>query len=131
MKCSNVHKRLSAYHDHELADDKALGIAKHIEICDVCRKEYETLQNIDSVLNGLPEMTVPKTFPQKLYRSLNRQQHQAKRGVHVRQPLFFIKTLIESILLSILKQPSIQGDFLEEFYDLPPNSMGRIYFKLF
>ena len=130
MKCPDLHNRLSAYQDRELAADKAQEIAKHLEVCDICRKEYETLQNIDSLLNGLPEITVSGTFREKLKKSLNRQQHRTKPGAPIRHPLLFIKTLIESILLPILKQSACQNDTLEEFYDLPPNSMGRIFFTL-
>jgi hypothetical protein len=130
MNCSNAHNQLSAYLDHELADDKARKVAKHLENCDICRKEFKTLQNINSILNGLQELTVSESFRRKLEKNLTRQQHWVKRNVPFRHPLFFIKTIIESILLSILKKPSGQNSILEEFYDLPPNSMGRIYFKL-
>lgn len=130
MKCPDLHNRLSAYQDRELAADKAQEIAKHLEVCDICRKEYETLQNIDHLLSGLPEITVSGAFHRKLKKNLNRQRHCTKPDAPIRHPLLFIKTIIESILLSILKQPSSRNDALEEFYDLPPNSMGRIYFKL-
>lgn len=131
MKCSTIKSRISPYLDHELADDEALEIAKHLEGCDTCRKEHQALQDIDSILNELPEIAVSDAFHRKLEKSLNRQQHQAERRVHGRRSLFSIKTAIESILLSILKRHDGQDDVLEEFYDLPPNSMGRIYFKLF
>ena len=130
MKCPDLHNRLSAYQDRELAADKAQDIAKHLEVCDICRKEYKTLQIIDSLLNELPEITVSDAFHEKLKKNLNRQQHRTKPGAPIRNPLLFIKTIIESILLSILKKPSSRNDALEEFYDLPPNSMGRIFFTL-
>ena len=130
MKCPDLQNRLSAYQDRELAADKAQDIAKHLKVCDICRKEYETLQTIDHLLNGLPGLTVSGTFHKKLKKNLNRQRHCTKPDTPIRHPLLFIKTLIESILLSILTQPSSRNDALEEFYDLPPNSMGRIFFTL-
>lgn len=70
MKCPDLHNRLSAYQDRELAADKAQDIAKHLEVCDICRKEYKTLQIIDSLLNELPEITVSDAFHEKLKKTL-------------------------------------------------------------
>ena len=93
MKCPDLQNRLSAYQDRELAADKAQDIAKHLKVCDICRKEYETLQTIDHLLSGLPGLTVSGTFHKKLKKNLNRQRHCTKPDTPIRHPLLFIKNL--------------------------------------
>jgi anti-sigma factor RsiW len=56
MKCRNVQKRLSAYQDGELSSAEQLRIKTHLADCPECRKQYNELQRIWSVLGELPDI---------------------------------------------------------------------------
>jgi hypothetical protein len=64
MVCGKVLKRLSEFIDEALDPNTALQVSQHLNCCESCRKEYESLTNIQQKLRSI------STQPPKHLRNL-------------------------------------------------------------
>ncbi len=53
MKCEEMGENLSAYIDNELPDDVMKVVEQHLAGCEVCRRRYEELIKVDSLIQHL------------------------------------------------------------------------------
>jgi hypothetical protein len=61
-KCSGVRGMLSEYIDDRLNSEDRDSVARHLETCESCSKELETLQMTVRLLNEVPLVPAPRSF---------------------------------------------------------------------
>ncbi|MFC1848484.1 anti-sigma factor family protein [Chloroflexota bacterium] len=61
-KCSRFRGMLSEYLDDRLSNEDRDSVARHIETCEACSKEFETLQMTVRLLNHVPMVPAPRSF---------------------------------------------------------------------
>ncbi len=61
MDCQEAKTGLSPYLDGELARDDAAGIASHLNGCDECRRSFEELRLVGTLIRT--QLAVPDTRP--------------------------------------------------------------------
>ena len=62
MTHARLQRQLSAYLDGELAPAEADEVRTHLAGCTACREELSRLQHVKSVLQRLPERSVPQLW---------------------------------------------------------------------
>jgi anti-sigma factor (TIGR02949 family) len=60
MECRKVLSRLSEFIDDALDPNTALQVSQHLNCCENCRKEYESLKNIQQKLRSISITQTPK-----------------------------------------------------------------------
>ena len=60
MNCFGCERNLSAYLDDELATDERLEVESHLESCERCRAEFESLQASWEAAGGLHSGSAPE-----------------------------------------------------------------------
>lgn len=66
LKCKRVLKRLNAFSDKELENYEAKQIAEHLISCESCRKELESLQSINRLLDKVQEIELSPSLQKRL-----------------------------------------------------------------
>lgn len=61
-ECRRVRDKLSEYIDDRLGIDERDSVESHLESCDACSKELETLRMTVRLLNQVPMVPVPRSF---------------------------------------------------------------------
>ena len=61
-----IRPNLSAYKDGELDEALRDQVSRHLQVCDACREELRALDQIDSLVRGLPGLAVPETFASEI-----------------------------------------------------------------
>ena len=61
-RCHKVRGMLSEYIDNRLDSEDRVVVERHLEICESCSNELESLQMTVQLLNQVPEMPVPRSF---------------------------------------------------------------------
>lgn len=61
-RCHKVRGMLSEYIDSRLDSEDRGDVERHLEICEACSNELESLQMTVQLLNQVPEMPVPRSF---------------------------------------------------------------------
>lgn len=59
MNCSEVHERLSAYHDGELSPDVGAEVAAHLADCSLCAAEFASFSKLSHMSRRLTDPPVP------------------------------------------------------------------------
>ncbi len=62
MRCREVVRKLSAFLDEELSREEYLRVQRHLEVCALCRKEYEKFALVRAVARKLGDIT-PRVVP--------------------------------------------------------------------
>ncbi|WP_438318791.1 anti-sigma factor family protein [Candidatus Caldatribacterium sp. SIUC1] len=62
MRCREVARKLSAFLDEELSREEYLKVQRHLEMCALCRKEYEKFALVRAVARKLGDIT-PRVVP--------------------------------------------------------------------
>ena len=57
-----VRGRLSAYIDGHASRTESRRVEEHLDLCDECGLELDTLRSTVDLLNRLPELAVPRSF---------------------------------------------------------------------
>lgn len=60
--CRNVRGMLSEYIDNRLGGEKKSLVEHHLETCEACSKELESLKVTVQLLHRVPEVSVPRSF---------------------------------------------------------------------
>ena len=128
MNHDEIRTSLSAYKDGELEEELRGQISRHLESCDDCRAELKELDQIDSLVKGLPEISVSETFVSDILARTAAKSH-SKLGLFQRI-VDRITPLVDS-LFEFLPGYKPQGTgSLDEFRDFPPLSLSHAYFSL-
>jgi hypothetical protein len=59
---------ISPFMDGELSGDKAARVRSHLETCEDCRKELESFQIVDNLLQGIREIDPSEGFERSFWR---------------------------------------------------------------
>jgi len=62
MKCEEVARLLSLYLDGEVSEAERAGIEGHLDSCEKCRSEVETLRKTIALVKSLPPVKAPADF---------------------------------------------------------------------
>jgi anti-sigma factor RsiW len=76
MRCHNIQKKLSAYQDKELKLGEQEEVRKHLLSCDVCRKQYEKLEQVWQTLGELEEIRPDPWFYTQVVRKIKEPRKQ-------------------------------------------------------
>jgi hypothetical protein len=74
MVCRIVSKQLSEYLDEALDADAVVRVSQHLNICENCRKEYESFVFIQQKLRSLPKVKAPAYLRSLLQHQLSKKQ---------------------------------------------------------
>ena len=155
--CKKVRKKLIAFLNHQLEEEKAKEVAQHLDTCPLCKKEAEELRKTWDLLGKLP---IDQDFPNLLNGLLKRIEkedekissfrHLIEMIMRIPAPalcllIFFLGippgTLLGKNLYFTLIGPSpthpseVQSTYSEElpldiFGDFPSQSLGNVYLNL-
>jgi len=81
LTCREVIDALSAYLDDDLRKEVAAEIEKHIELCDDCRAEFDTLNMTIKLYRGSESSELPAGSHDRLMKVLELEKMRLKRGV--------------------------------------------------
>jgi anti-sigma factor RsiW len=70
MKCSRIHKKLSAFLDGELSEEARNSISEHLKTCESCQRAIEELSLVSDSLDILGEETAPPFFGARVKRRI-------------------------------------------------------------
>ncbi|MDR0570200.1 MAG: zf-HC2 domain-containing protein [Clostridiales Family XIII bacterium] len=88
INCEEAVLRLSDYIDGELSAETSESVWQHIQECETCRVEYEQLNEIVFLLNGVPERDVPSGLENRLRQALGEEPAvKAHRAARTRKRL--------------------------------------------
>jgi anti-sigma factor RsiW len=73
MRCSSVHKKISAYLDGELSEDERKSVAEHLETCRGCQTRLEELSRVSDSLDLLAKVSAPPFFAARVKRRISEQ----------------------------------------------------------
>jgi len=66
MQCSEIQENLSAYLDGELDPAGAAELESHLEGCESCRSELESLRSTVELVRSVPRVQAPPVLKQRL-----------------------------------------------------------------
>ncbi len=66
MNCKCVSQKLGGYLDGELAGSEMLALRNHLNRCDACAEEAESLRSLKSALSNLPCASPPEGLEERL-----------------------------------------------------------------
>jgi len=98
LTCAATRRRLSAYHDHELAVAEQIAVAAHLEWCDDCARAAEDLQIVGTTLrHALPGRTALTAERQLTFPGAVANRMKAERNVS--WPVWFQRSLEDGHLV--------------------------------
>ena len=59
---NKIRELLSAYIDGEVSEAEAAQVDEHLEQCDECRAEFDSLSSTVNLLIALPQLELPRSF---------------------------------------------------------------------
>jgi anti-sigma factor RsiW len=74
LPCHKAQARLGRYHDGELPPDDSRELRAHLDICEACRRELESVDALDAVLENVPVSPVPGDLVQNVMRAARAQE---------------------------------------------------------
>jgi anti-sigma factor RsiW len=80
LTCQEVIDALSAYLDDDLREEVVAEIERHIELCDDCRAEFDTLNMTIKLYRGYGTAEMPKDCHDRLMKVLELEKIKLKRG---------------------------------------------------
>ncbi len=134
MEHDKIQRNLSAYKDCELDKDSRDEISRHLQVCDSCRRELRELDQIDSLVQRLPQIVVSETFASEILA----RAHSVKTGGNLRisreslprRILERFLDLADSVFELLPGYGFQRTATLEEFGDFPPLSLSHAYLQL-
>lgn len=131
MDHDKIRMHLSAFKDGEVDETLKDLILHHLQSCDSCREELDAFDQIDSLVGGLPEISVPETFVSDIIvktRAAESHCHWKLSFTRRVSDRFFL--LVDSVLQMFPGYMDQRTGFLDEFGDFPPHSLGHAYLSL-
>jgi predicted anti-sigma-YlaC factor YlaD len=129
MECNKVDNLLSAYIDGELLSSDMNSIKEHLEKCQKCKLEYQSLLRIKNILSNLKEKELPKYFLNSLYTRINREglnfpwRDKILRFINQRYTLIPVLTTAVMIFLLIV------SFYVTDFFKKPDDISTHFYIK--
>ncbi|RKD33169.1 zf-HC2 domain-containing protein [Thermohalobacter berrensis] len=74
MDCKEFNENLSLYIDNELTMEKKEDFEAHLQHCQQCKKEYESMKLIVESLGSFKQVELPKNYKSELRRKLKNQR---------------------------------------------------------
>lgn len=74
MICKKIIELLPRFIENDFSPDEYREIAKHLEECERCKKEYEAMKNLIERLETMPLLNVPKSFKESVMKNLKDMQ---------------------------------------------------------
>lgn len=74
MKCDVCKDKISLYIDGMLDEAEEKAIMAHLDLCEMCQKEYEVLTEMVQLLKSSDEVDIPSAFHGNLMRRLKQEQ---------------------------------------------------------
>lgn len=146
MKCTHVRKKLKAYLDHELTQREQGLVRQHLQSCEGCSREAETLAGMWDMLGGIPDIQQsPDVIPWVMHRI---DEHEQKSfgwvlfGWIAQLRHSFATATVCAMLLGFVfgfsgiqliapayvnQEVTDESVFFEVFSDQPPASFSDIY----
>jgi hypothetical protein len=122
-RCRKVRGLLSEYIDNRLDGEKKTLVERHLQTCEACSKELESLQITVQLLHRVPEVPVPRSFTVTASEP-KRESAFGPASLRWLRPA----TAIIAIALVVL----LTGDFLNVFVSNPGvNSGGNVTYVRF
>lgn len=70
MECKEFKELISQYIDNELPEEQMSDMREHLELCVACKREYEELAKIKTLLNQTEEISLPADFDLRMRKAL-------------------------------------------------------------
>ena len=100
MNCQIAQNLLSAYLDRELPGDQMIALRSHVERCNECSTELESLRALKSDLATLPSIEIRSGFSQDVMRLVREEPAQSPAP---RLPLpLMVATSVAAAVLAVL-----------------------------
>lgn len=149
MECKRVKENLSAFIDNELEGKKRLEIEEHLADCPVCNQEAKLLTQAWNALEVWEKIKASDSFEVRFWQRVReREQRQFlpqrlfRKIIQIPVPVAAAIVLVIGLLLgnylgNILypketkaSKEKINFLYLDNFKDLPPESIGGVYISL-
>jgi hypothetical protein len=131
MQCHQAREKISAYMDHELDAALSRNVESHLQGCAECREVLKEFQEIDGMVRALPRFDLGPDFARQMIMKASGPTAACEIESPARPSLFErLFRLLEDFVDLVTPTRSPATGTLDEFSDLPPLSMGHIYFKL-
>ena len=72
MICKKIVELLPRFIENDFSKNEYEEIAKHLEGCERCKKEYEAMKKLIDRLESMPLLNVPKSFKESVMRNLDK-----------------------------------------------------------
>ena len=77
MKHRTFEQQLSAFVDHELAEEQMEPMRKHIDECAVCRRHLQELESIRTRIRSAAAVTLPDNFIYSVRSAIRREESES------------------------------------------------------
>lgn len=116
--------------DGELDAELHRGIDDHLKKCPECREELEEFTGVDTLIKGLPQLTLPDDFAMSVVASVQNAVSFKPRRNHLRQAWKGLLEYSEKFLELLKPDSNVGTRSLDEFNDIPTSFIGYAYFKV-
>lgn len=130
MKCENVQIKLSAYMDGELDPGLHEEIAGHLRQCPKCREELEELSSVDTLIRGLPQLSLSDEFAKAVVARVQDAVASEPKEHFLRRAWKVLLEYSEKFFELFEPESRIGTRSLDEFNDIPASFIGYAYFKV-
>jgi predicted anti-sigma-YlaC factor YlaD len=131
MNHDKIRMSLSAHRDGELDKKLTDRIMHHLRSCESCRDELRELDQIDSLIKALPEISVSENFTSEIVAKAHAAQVARHWALSLPQRILDRFLRLADLLFELLPGHTIQRTgSLDEFGDFPPLSLSYAYFQL-
>jgi hypothetical protein len=130
MQCGEARENVPAYLDGELDAVSSRELIDHLRGCVSCRKVLHDLQEVDSLLRGLPRIDMEPDFAGRLAEKVRQEAGITQEPSRHQSPWAEILRLFGVLLDRIEGNTRPNTRTLDEFGDFPPLSIGSAYFRI-
>lgn len=104
--CGEIIELISLYIDNELDNESRNDIEEHIETCESCRSELESLREIVGVLGSIEDVELPSGFKENLHERLMAQKNDnglnSKIVLFKKKPFGFVSSVAAGLILVVV-----------------------------
>ena len=101
LSCQECQNGLQEYLDGTLEKKQSLRFFLHIRDCAACKVEHAQLQDLYSLLDNLPEQSVPEGFDQTILAAVPYEAYQEMAAIRAeRVPVFLEEAFLPEIIRS-------------------------------
>lgn len=104
-----IQHQLSAYLDNELAPDEMAEIRRHLNDCQACQEELESLRITKRMLGGLSTPELPRDFEASLWARIERPQERRWAIPRIWWPRPAVAMAAVALALVLVAVPLVRG----------------------